>query len=320
MGDRALDRQIPRIQQQGIVGLAQRGGRAAAVPPVALANVREHLVIADCLADARQLLRQRSGLVLSAEKQYLAESRLLPVARKHGLGNLAELVDKLKTAADAPLGVEVVEAMTTNESFFFRDKIPFEHFRDTMMPALMAARVREKRIRIWCTACATGQEPYSLAMALKGIGPALAGWKVEIVATDISHEVLAKAQAGIYNQFEVQRGLPIRALVRHFEKSGEMWSLSPRIRQMVRWRRINLLADLRALGQFDIIFCRYVISHFDAPTRRRVLEQLARALPNDGWLVLGADESPSDVTEALRSIAGRPGVFTPNPAYRAAAA
>ena len=134
----------------------------------------------------RQLLRQRSGLVLSAEKQYLAESRLLPVARKHGLAGLGELVGKLKaTTAAAPLTVEVVEAMTTNKSFFFRDKVPFEHFRVTIMPALLAARAREKRIRIWCTACATGQEPYSLAMSLKGIGPALAGWRVEIVATDL---------------------------------------------------------------------------------------------------------------------------------------
>ena len=142
----------------------------------------------------RQLLRQRSGLVLSAEKQYLAESRLLPVARKHGLAGLAELVAKLKAAAAAPLGVEVVEAMTTNESFFFRDKIPFDHFRLTIMPALLAARAREKRIRIWCTACATGQEPYSLAMSLKGLGSVLAGWRVEIVATDISNEVLEKAR------------------------------------------------------------------------------------------------------------------------------
>jgi chemotaxis protein methyltransferase CheR len=135
----------------------------------------------------RQLLRQRSGLVLSADKQYLAESRLLPVARKHGLAGLSDLVARLKAAAASPLAVEVVEAMTTNESFFFRDKVPFEHFRAVIMPALLAARAREKRIRIWCTAAATGQEPYSLAMSLKGMGAALAGWRVEIIATDISN-------------------------------------------------------------------------------------------------------------------------------------
>ena len=260
----------------------------------------------------RQHLRQRSGLVLSAEKQYLAESRLLPVARKHGLSNLAELVDKLKTAADAPLGIEVVEAMTTNESFFFRDKIPFEHFRDTMMPALMAARVREKRIRIWCTACATGQEPYSLAMALKGIGPTLAGWKVEIVATDISHEVLAKAKAGIYNQFEVQRGLPIQSLVKFFGQVGEAWQIAPEIRGMVQFRPLNLLNDFSSLGPFDLVFCRNVLIYFDQETKIGVLNRIARQMSPDGYLVLGAAETVVGLTTAFKPMPDRRGLYVPN--------
>jgi chemotaxis protein methyltransferase CheR len=260
----------------------------------------------------RQHLRQRSGLVLSAEKQYLAESRLLPVARKHGLSNLAELVDKLKAAADAPLGIEVVEAMTTNESFFFRDKIPFEHFRDTMMPALMAARVREKRIRIWCTACATGQEPYSLAMALKGIGPTLAGWKVEIVATDISREVLAKAQAGIYNQFEVQRGLPIQSLVKFFAQVGEAWQIAPEIRGMVQFRPLNLLNDFSSLGSFDVVFCRNVLIYFDQDTKIGVLNRIARQMPPDGYLILGAAETVVGLTTAFKPMPDRRGLYVPN--------
>ena len=260
----------------------------------------------------RQHLRQRSGLVLSAEKQYLAESRLLPVARKHGLSNLAELVDKLKIAADSPLGIEVVEAMTTNESFFFRDKIPFEHFRDTMMPALMAARVREKRIRIWCTACATGQEPYSLAMALKGIGPALAGWKVEIVATDISHEVLAKAKAGIYNQFEVQRGLPIQSLVKFFSQVGEAWQIAPEIRGMVQFRPLNLLNDFSSLGTFDMVFCRNVLIYFDQETKIGVLNRIARQVPPDSYLVLGAAETVVGLTTAFKPMPDRRGLYVPN--------
>jgi len=208
----------------------------------------------------RKMLRERSGQVLSAEKQYLAESRLLPVARKHGFAGLGELVGKLKVStAAAPLTVEVIEAMTTNESFFFRDKIPFEHFRAVIMPALLAARAREKRIRIWCTACATGQEPYSLAMSLKGIGPALAGWRVEIVATDLSNEVLAKAKAGIYNQFEVQRGLPIQSLVKFFTQVGEAWQIAEEIRAMVKFRPLNLLNDFSSLGTFDLVFCRNVL-------------------------------------------------------------
>jgi chemotaxis protein methyltransferase CheR len=269
----------------------------------------------------RQLLRQRSGLVLSAEKQYLAESRLLPVARKHGLGSLTELVARLKAATFATVGVEVVEAMTTNESFFFRDKIPFEHFRDTIMPALLAARAREKRIRIWCTACATGQEPYSLAMSLKAIGPALAGWKVEIVATDISHEVLAKAKAGIYNQFEVQRGLPIQSLVKFFAQVGETWQVAPEIRGMVQFRQLNLLNDFSGLGTFDLVFCRNVLIYFDQDTKIDVLNRLVRQMPSDGFLILGSAETVVGLTEAFKPMPERRGLYVPNtPAVKPAPA
>jgi chemotaxis protein methyltransferase CheR len=266
-------------------------------------------------------LRQRSGLVLSAEKQYLAESRLLPVARKHGLGSLTELVVRLKAATFATIGVEVVEAMTTNESFFFRDKIPFEHFRDTIMPALLAARAREKRIRIWCTACATGQEPYSLAMSLKTIGPALAGWKVEIVATDISHEVLAKAKAGIYNQFEVQRGLPIQSLVKFFAQVGEAWQVAPEIRGMVQFRQLNLLNDFSGLGTFDLVFCRNVLIYFDQDTKVDVLNRLVRQMPSDGFLILGSAETVVGLTEAFKPMPERRGLYVPNtPAVKPAPA
>ena len=260
----------------------------------------------------RQLLRQRSGLVLSAEKQYLAESRLLPVARKHGLSSLAELVGKLKAAATAPLSVEVVEAMTTNESFFFRDKVPFEHFRLTILPALVAARAREKRIRIWCTACATGQEPYSLAMSLKSIGPALAGWRVEIVATDLSHEVLAKAKAGIYNQFEVQRGLPIQSLVKFFSQVGEAWQIAQEIRAMVKFQPLNLLNDFSALGTFDLVFCRNVLIYFDQDTKIGVLNRIARQMPSDSFLILGAAETVVGLTDAFKPMADKRGLYVPN--------
>src|SRR5712691_6951242 len=168
----------------------------------------------------RRLLRERSGLVLTADKQYLVESRLLPVARRAGLAGLPDLVQRLKGPNAEPLAVEVIEAMTTNESFFFRDKIPFQHFRETIVPALMAARSSQRRIRIWCAAASTGQEPYSLAMTLKEMGNGTAGWRIEIIATDLSYEVLEKAKAGIYSQFEVQRGLPIQLLVKYFTQIG----------------------------------------------------------------------------------------------------
>ncbi len=210
----------------------------------------------------RKLLKDRSGLMLSADKQYLVESRLTPVTRKHGLTSLGELVAKIK-AGNEDLTVDVVEAMTTNESFFFRDKIPFEHFRDAIMPHLMTARARERRIRIWCAAASTGQEPYSLAMMVKEMKDKLGGWRVEILGTDISVDVLEKAKAGVYSQFEVQRGLPIQMLVKYFTQAGDTWQIAPDIRAMVQYRQHNLLAEFAGFGRFDVVFCRNVLIYFD---------------------------------------------------------
>ncbi|HVZ52862.1 MAG TPA: protein-glutamate O-methyltransferase CheR [Pseudolabrys sp.] len=265
----------------------------------------------------RKLLKERSGLMLSAEKQYLAESRLLPVARRHGMTTLAELVGRLKSAGGA-LTVEVVEAMTTNETFFYRDKIPFEHLSETVLPALIAARTREKRIRIWCTAASTGQEPYSIAMALKGLGAALAGFRIEIVATDLSSEVIERAKAGIYSQFEVQRGLPITQLVKFFSKVGDAWQIAPEIRAMVHFRTINLLNDFSALGSFDFVFCRNVLIYFEQDTKIQVLNRLARQMPEDGFLVLGAAETVVGLTDAFRPVPDKRGLYAPQAPARAA--
>ena len=236
-----------------------------------------------------------------------------------GSAALAELVAKLKAADAEPLAVEVVEAMTTNETFFFRDKIPFEHFRDTMMPALIAARAREKRIRIWCTAASTGQEPYSLAMSLKGMGARLAGWRVEILATDLSGEVLERAKAGIYSQFEVQRGLPIQLLVKYFTQVGENWQIAPEMRAMVQFRPLNLLNDFTPLGAFDLVFCRNVLIYFDQPTKTGVLDRLARQMPADGFLVLGAAETVVGLTDAFKPMPDKRGLYVRNPGAAVAA-
>ena len=267
----------------------------------------------------RKLLRERSGLVLAAEKQYLAESRLVPVARRHGLGSLGELINRLRDKSPAALIAGVVEAMTNNETFFFRDKLPFDHFRDTMMPALIAARERDKRIRIWCTAASTGQEPYSLAMLLKGMSVLLAGYRVDIVATDLSSEVLEKGKAGTYTQFEVQRGLPVQLLVRFFEQSGESWQLAPELRGMVQFRSLNLLNDFSALGTFDVVFCRNVLIYFDQDTKVAVLNRIARQMPDDGYLVLGAAETVIGLTDAFKPLADKRGLYVPNgvPRHRA---
>jgi chemotaxis protein methyltransferase CheR len=260
----------------------------------------------------RKLLRERSGLVLAADKQYLVESRLLPVARKAGAASLSELVQKLKGAEAGPLAVDVVEAMTTNESFFFRDKIPFDHFRDTIMPALLAARAAQRRVRIWCAACSTGQEPYSLAICLKEMSQQVAGWRVEIISTDISREVLEKAKAGIYSQFEVQRGLPIQLLVKYFTQVGEMWQIAPDLRAMVQYRTLNLLQDFSQLGTFDVVFCRNVLIYFDQERKIDVLGRLARVMEPDGYLVLGAAETVVGLTDTFKPVPDRRALYAPS--------
>jgi chemotaxis protein methyltransferase CheR len=264
----------------------------------------------------RKLLRARSGLVLSADKHYLVESRLLPVARKAGLLNLTGLVARLKAPDAEPLIVEVVEAMTTNESFFFRDKTPFENFRDTIIPTLIAARAPSRRIRIWCAAAASGQEPYTLALCLKEMSKELKGWRVEILATDISTEVLEKAKSGLYSQFEVQRGLPVLMLVKYFSQVGEMWQIAPEIRAMVKFQQLNLLHDFSHVGRFDVVFCRNVLIYFDQPTKTDVLNRLARTTERDGFLALGAAETVVGLTEAFKPFAEKRGLYVPHASDR----
>jgi chemotaxis protein methyltransferase CheR len=259
----------------------------------------------------RKLLKERSGLDLSSDKQYLVESRLIPLARRGGLPGIAELVAKLKGGADA-LTSEVVEAMTTNETFFFRDRIPFDHLRETILPALVQARASRRSLRIWCAASSTGQEPYSVAMCVKEFA-ALAGWRVEILATDLSQEVLEKSKAGIYSQFEVQRGLPIQLLVKYFMQTGELWQLNADIRAMVQHRQLNLLQDFSQLGTFDVIFCRNVLIYFDQDTKVGVFDRLSRMLEPDGVLLLGAAESVVGISDAFKPYPDRRGLYRPNP-------
>jgi chemotaxis protein methyltransferase CheR len=265
----------------------------------------------------RKLLKERSGLDLSADKQYLVESRLVPLARKAGLTGISELVQKMKAGAAEPLIAEVVEAMTTNETFFFRDKTPFDHLKDTMLPAVLQARASRRALRIWCAASSTGQEPYSIAMCLKGLGAALAGWKIDIVATDLSLGVLEKSKAGIFSQFEVQRGLPIQLLVKHFTQVGDMWQLNADIRSMVQHRQLNLLQDFGHLGTFDIIFCRNVLIYFDQDTKAGIFERMAKLVDTDGFLVLGAAESVVGISDAFKPFPERRGLYRPNSARTA---
>ena len=259
----------------------------------------------------RKLLKDQSGLDLSADKQYLIESRLAPLARKAGLAGIPELVQKMKTGS-APLVAQVVEAMTTNETFFFRDKVPFDHFRQAIMPEVLKARAARKSIRIWCAAGSTGQEPYSLAMCLKEMDSQLAGWRVEIIATDLSQEVLEKSRAGLYSQFEVQRGLPIQLLVKYFKQTGEFWQINPELRAMVQHRQLNLLHDFSGLGTFDVIFCRNVLIYFDQDTKINIFNRLCKAMEPDGFLVLGAAETVVGLTDAFKPYPDKRGLYRPN--------
>jgi chemotaxis protein methyltransferase CheR len=259
----------------------------------------------------RKLLRDKSGLDLSADKQYLIESRLLPLARKTGLPGISELVQKLRDG-NSGLISQVVEAMTTNETFFFRDKVPFDHFREAILPELLKARASRRSLRIWCAAGSTGQEPYSLAMCLREMSAALSGWRVEILATDLSQEVLEKSKAGLYSQFEVQRGLPIQFLVKYFKQIGELWQINPDIRAMIQHRQLNLLHDFSQLGTFDVIFCRNVLIYFDQDTKINIFGRLARLMEPDGFLVLGAAETVVGLTDVFKPQPERRGLYRPS--------
>ncbi len=256
-----------------------------------------------------QLLRERSGLALNKEKAYLLESRLNPVARKWNFSGFDELAQAIRTNNDEALLVDVTEAMTTNESFFFRDQRPFEQFNEIVLPHLLEARASKRSFRIWSAACSSGQEPYTLAMLLKEHADKLAGWRVEIVATDLSNEILDKAKEGLYSQFEVQRGLPIALLVKHFVQIGDRWQIDDSLSKMIKFQQFNLLGDFSSLGRFDVVFCRNVLIYFDMPTKTQVLEGIADLLPPDGFLYLGGAETVLGTTDRFQIIQGQRGIY-----------
>ena len=259
-----------------------------------------------------RMLKERSGLVIGRDKAYLLESRLMPLARKRGLKSLEELVGSMRSSRDEGLMRDVTEAMTTNESFFFRDIKPFDQFRDVVLPQMMQQRSSKRTIRIWSAACSSGQEAYSLAMMLKENSAKLAGWRIEIVGTDISVEMLEKAKAGLYSQFEVQRGLPIQMLVKYFKKKDESWQIDSALRGMVQFKEYNLLHDLRTLGQFDIVFCRNVLIYFDQGTKGRVLESISKQMPDAGILYLGGAETVLGISDRFRPIPNQRGIYCVN--------
>ena len=248
----------------------------------------------------RTFLHARSGLALADDKHYLLESRLTPIARSLGASSLGQLVERLKRPSDDGTKKAVVEAMTTNELLFFRDNQPFESFANVVLPALHAARPPGRNLRVWCAAASTGQEPYSIAMLLQEHAAKIPGRKVEIVATDISTEALERARAGVYTQFEVQRGLPVQYLLKHFKKVGDNWKISDDIIRMVSFSEFNLLELFGGLGTFDVVFCRNVLIYFDIPTKMAVFGRIELVLAKDGYLLLGGAETVVGITEKFK--------------------
>lgn len=245
----------------------------------------------------KSMLYEQSGLVITPDKSYLLDSRLTPIAKKWGHPSLEAMTLQLRAIPDQKLIKDIVEAMTTNETSFFRDNKPFQLFQDTILPHMLEHRKNKKTIRIWCAACSSGQEPYSLAMILKDKEAELRGWRFEIIATDLSEDILAHAKRATYSQFEVQRGLSIQYLMKYFTQVGETWQLKDEIKNMVRFSTFNLLDDMRNIGVFDIIFCRNVLIYFDEKTKATILEKMSRQLENDGFLLLGGAETVLGITD-----------------------
>ena len=239
----------------------------------------------------RDLIESRSGIALDDSKHYLLESRLAPIARRSGTASLRGLIRELMSQGDEQLAAQVVEAMTTNETLFFRDRKPFKQLTDVVAPALREKRNPDRGIRIWSAAASTGQEPYSIALSLKEDTFDWSGWKVEILGSDISKNVIKAAKSGIYSQFAVQRGMPISILLKYFNQEGAVWQLKADIRDMVEWQVLNLIEENRDLGLFDVIFCRNVLIYFSMRNKRRVLDMLAHRLRPDGFLFLGTAET-----------------------------
>jgi chemotaxis protein methyltransferase CheR len=254
------------------------------------------------------LVRRESAIVLGPDKEYLIEARLLPVAREHGVDNVAELVAWFQRSPDARVRQRVVEALTTNETSWFRDREPFRALAETVVPDLVQARASSRRLRVWSAACSSGQEPYSLAIELERSLPA--GWTYEILATDISTEMLERARKGEFSQVEVNRGLPAQLLLEHFDRDGAYWRISSGLRRAVTFQQMNLAAPMPALAPFDVVFLRNVLIYFDVETKRSVLQSVGRLLRPDGWLFLGGAETTIGVDDNyVRVTAGRTSAY-----------
>lgn len=266
------------------------------------------------------LVYRKSGIVLEPGKEYLVEARMAGVVRSEKMASIAALVARLRASSVDPLHVRVVEAMTTNETSFFRDIHPFEALKKVIIPDLLQKRAATKALSIWCAAASTGQEPYTVAMTLLDAIPDIAAWKITFIATDISTEMIARCKAGRYNQIEINRGLPATLLVKHFSKQGLEWEISPRLRSMIDFRELNLTLPFTTLPTLDIVFMRNVLIYFDAPTKQRILANTRRLLRPDGCLFLGSAETTMGLDDAFERVPiEKSGIYRPRAAAPALA-
>lgn len=257
----------------------------------------------------KNLLKEKSGLILTQDKSYLLESRLTPVAKKWGYDGIPAMTNTLRGMPEKELITDIVEAMTTNETSFYRDNTPFENFKEVVLPYFKEKNPANKNLRIWCAAASSGQEPYSLAMLLKEEAPNMPGWNFEIIGTDISLEILDQAKEGVYTQFEVQRGLPITHLMKYFTQDGEKWRINQDVKNMIQYKYFNLLDGMTMLGKFDVIFCRNVLIYFDQADKKNIMERAAQQLNDDGFFFLGGAETILGITDCFKNVPDRRGLY-----------
>ncbi|RBY92735.1 protein-glutamate O-methyltransferase CheR [Blastococcus sp. TF02A-30] len=259
----------------------------------------------------RQLVHRESAIVLQPGKEYLVEARLLPIARQAGVPDVSQFVEKVRTRPDPDSTRRIVEALTTNETSWFRDGDPFTALTSTVLPALLADRGPNERLHIWSAACSSGQEAYTIAMLLEDALPNAAS-RVSITATDISREMVERTRAGRFSQLEVNRGLPAPMLVRHFTRAGSEWEVAPALRRMVTASECNLAAPFPRMGPFDVVYLRNVLIYFDLPTKQAILRRVRDVMRPDGWLFLGAAETTLGVDDSWeRVVVGRSSAYRP---------
>jgi chemotaxis protein methyltransferase CheR len=259
----------------------------------------------------RELVRRESAIVLQPGKEYLVEARLLPIARQMGLPDVGKLVETVRLRPDVDSTRRIVEALTTNETSWFRDGDPFTALTSTVLPELLASRGPADRLQIWSAACSSGQEPYTIAMLLEDALPNAAS-RVSITATDLSREMVERTKSGRFSQLEVNRGLPAPMLVRHFTRAGSEWEVAPALRRMVTASELNLAAPLPRMGPFDVVYLRNVLIYFDLPTKQTILRRVRELMRPDGWLFLGAAETTLGVDDSWeRVVLGRSSAYRP---------